>query len=67
MEIDFHDDVDAFAAAVGPYLEAHEAENTLPIGIIAALRSGQYADHPPLLAAIEDAGRTVAVALRPTA
>lgn len=64
MEIRLSDQLDAFAADVGPYLETHEAENTLPIGIIAALRSGQYANHPPLLAAIEDAGEVVAVALR---
>lgn len=64
MELSFHEDVDAFAAVVGPALESHEAENNLPLRIFAALRSGQYADHPPLLAAIEDSGRTIAVALR---
>jgi uncharacterized protein len=64
MEIRFFDDTDAFAEVAEPYLETREAENNLPIGIIAAIRSGQYAEHPPLLTTIEDARQVVAVAIR---
>ncbi len=64
MEVRFFDDIDAFAAVAVPHLEAREAENNLPIGIVTAIRSGQYSEHPPLLMTVEDGGQPMAVALR---
>ena len=64
MKVKFFDEVEQFAATAAPHLEAHEAENNLLLGIISAIRSGQYAQHPPLLSTIEDADQVIAVAIR---
>ena len=62
MRVVRHTDVAAFADVAVPLLTAAEAENILPLGICAGLRSAVPAP-PPYLAIVEDGGRPVSVAM----
>ena len=45
-----------FRAAVQQSLLKHEAENNLPLGILANVQAGEYSDQPPYLAALVESG-----------
>lgn len=45
-----------FQERVTPFLLEHEAENNLPLGILANLIAGEFQDQPPYLAAVEQQG-----------
>ena len=53
-----------FQDRVSPFLVQLEAENNLPLGIIANLVGGEFREQPPYLAAVEDGGEIQFVALR---
>jgi uncharacterized protein len=65
VRLDRYHRVDDFLAAAGDWLTAREAEHNLILGIASNLRRvpDQY-DGPPFLAAVTDASRVLAVALR---
>ncbi|MEE8356264.1 MAG: hypothetical protein V3R33_03050, partial [Anaerolineales bacterium] len=46
----------SFQASIKEHLLVHEAENNLPLGILASLIAGEYRDHDPYLARVEDRG-----------
>jgi len=58
------DDVNQFYAHVSAFLSAHEAEHNLLLGIIRGLQIGEYTEHPPYLACIENHGQVVASVVR---
>jgi len=69
MHVTQFSDVDEFASLVVPVLEASEAENNLALGIISAIRAGEYRERAPFFAVVhEGAGPNsdsiVAIALR---
>jgi hypothetical protein len=47
---------EVFLADVKEHLLVHEAENNLPLGILSSLIAGEYRDHDPYLAQVEDQG-----------
>lgn len=53
-----------FAERAMPVLSRHEAENNLPIGVIANILAGEYSDPSRYFALVDRAGRPVAVVLR---
>jgi predicted GNAT family acetyltransferase len=58
-------DASAFSDRVRPFLAEREAEHNLLFGILDTItRDPTVFDEPPYLAAVDDAGRVVAVALR---
>lgn len=69
MRIKQFSSVDEFASLTGPVLEAAEAENNLPLGLVSAIRSGEYRERAPFFAVVYDGAAPssesiVAVALR---
>ena len=66
LELRAFDDVDAFLAVTGGFLEAREAEHNLIFGISAYVRDqpNAFGDRPPYFAAVLAGGRVVAAALR---
>jgi len=65
MHVTRHATAVALLEAAGDYLVAREAENNVPLGILATLRDqpGTYPE-PPYLATVWDAGRIALVAVR---
>jgi predicted GNAT family acetyltransferase len=60
----YENDPAVFQERVGSFLCEHEAENNLPLGLIAGMIAGvRYSDEPPLMATVE-AEEIQAVALR---
>jgi predicted GNAT family acetyltransferase len=61
-----HADVDGFVERVGDWLTEREAEHNLILGIVGSLleEPGYAGGEPAYLASIEDAGATVAAAIR---
>jgi len=57
-------DPEVFLADVKEHLLVHEAENNLPLGILSSLISGEYRDHDPYLAQVEDRGGIKLVVMR---
>jgi uncharacterized protein len=53
-----------FIDAAGPLLLANEAEHNLILGLAAGLAHGEWSEHPPYLAVVEDRGAVVLAALR---
>lgn len=53
-----------FLDAAGPFLTEREAEHNLILGLAAGLQRGEWSEHPPYLAVVEDEGRVVLAALR---
>lgn len=66
MQLQRFTDPQAFYDRVAPFLMTHEAENNLPLGLVAALMQDiqRYGDDPPYLALVEDDGQVVHMALR---
>lgn len=64
MKLIRHNDPKEFYQLVEPLLTEHEAENNLPIGLLNAMQHGEFMETPPYLAAVEDAGKIVLMALR---
>jgi predicted GNAT family acetyltransferase len=66
MRIRYESDPKAFLARVQSFLTEREAENNLPLGLLAGIIDGVqiYSDEPPLLATIEDEKGIHLVALR---
>jgi len=65
MRLDRFGSVDDFLAVTGGFLAQREAEHNLTLGISSGLRRNPDAyDAPPYLAAVRDADRVVATALR---
>lgn len=69
MHVRQFSDVDEFASLVVPVLEASEAENNLPLGIISAVRAGDYRERAPFFAVVHEgplasSDSIVAIALR---
>ena len=66
LRIRYEDDPRAFLARVQPFLSQREAENNLPLGLIAGIIDGvqSYSGEPPLLASVENDGGIQLVALR---
>ncbi len=64
MQLTRYAEVAAFAARATPFLAQHEAEHNLLLGLLADLGRDPLAfGEPPYLAAVEQAGAVVAVAL----
>ena len=57
-------DPDLFLADVKEHLLLHEAENNLPLGIMANLIAGEYLDQSPYLAQVVDQGEIMLVVMR---
>jgi hypothetical protein len=57
-------DPEAFYGRVEPFLTAHEAENNLVLGIANGVRAGEFGEHPPYMACVEQDHQVVLVALR---
>lgn len=64
MKLLRYDDPVIFQSAIMDYLLMNEAENNLPLGILANLIAGEYQDPPPYLAQVEDQGETCLVVMR---
>jgi predicted GNAT family acetyltransferase len=69
MHVKQFSSVDEFASLVVPVLEASEAENNLPLGIIGAVQAGEYRDRAPFFAVVHEgpvanSDSIVAIALR---
>ena len=65
IEILSHEDASELISLSGAYLELHESENNLPIGVVYTLAKNPLYDgsEPPLLLSILERGRAVGVAL----
>jgi predicted GNAT family acetyltransferase len=55
---------EVFLTDVKEHLLVHEAENNLPLGILSSLIEGEYLDHDPYLAWVEDRGGLKLVIMR---
>ena len=64
MKLERYSDPRLFQDRVSPFLERLEAENNLPLGIIANLVGGEFREQPPYLGAVEDDGEIQFVVLR---
>jgi len=65
MHVHTYPDAESYLRTVGPILAAHEAENSLMLGVIERVRGGfRYGEESPLLLAVEDETRTVLLATR---
>jgi uncharacterized protein len=69
MRVERFSNVDDFAPLVVPALEASEAENNLPLGIISAVQTGEYRERDPFFAVVHGRNSAgpdsiVAIALR---
>ena len=63
VTIERFDTSEAFARRALPVLEAHEAENNLPLGILASIRAGEFTGEAYYAVACED-GRDILAVLR---
>ena len=54
----------SFQASIKEHLLLHEAENNLPLGILASLIAGEYRDQAPYLAQVVDHGEVKLVVMR---
>ncbi|MEO6577875.1 MAG: GNAT family N-acetyltransferase [Candidatus Limnocylindria bacterium] len=61
-----HDTTDEFLATASPFLEAHEAENNLILGIASAIHAtpGVFEERPTFATAVDDDGQVMAATLR---
>lgn len=64
MNVTIHEDLDAFYQRVEPFLLAHEAQHNLLFSILHGARVATEDGPPPFMAAIEEEGEVVGVALR---
>ena len=64
MKVIQYQDPLKFQSAVKDYLIYHEAENNLPLGILANLIAGEYQETSPYLAQVVDKGETRLVVMR---
>lgn len=64
MKLTRFDDVHEFYSHVSAFLTAREAEHNLLLGIIRGVQIGEYNEHPPYLACVEQDGDVIAVILR---
>lgn len=65
MELRRYREVEQFYARAERFLLEHEAEHNLILGITTGLiQDSTHAEHQPYLAAVQDAGRVVAAAIR---
>ena len=64
IEILPHETADDLISTSGAFLELHESENNLSIGLMYGLARNPYGAEPPLLLSILDTGRAVGVAIR---
>jgi hypothetical protein len=59
-----YDDPLKFQSSIKDFLLKHEAENNLPLGILANLIAGEYQENPPYLAQVIDNEETLLVVMR---
>ena len=64
MKLTRFDNVNEFYSHVSAFLTAREAEHNLVLGIIRGVQIGEYHEHPPYLACVENDNRVVAVIVR---
>ncbi len=63
MKIIKYKDPKEYQSTVTDFLIEHEAENNLPLGILASIISGEYLEREPYLALVEEGGKPCLVAL----
>ena len=56
MKIQRYEDPEEFQKIIQPYLLQHEAENNLPLGVLASIISGEYIEKTPYLGLVEEGG-----------
>lgn len=64
MKLTRFDDANEFYSHVSAFLTAREAEHNLLLGIIRGVQIGEYSEHPPYLACVEDNNQVIAVIIR---
>lgn len=64
MKLIRYDDPLEFQSSIKDFLLKHEAENNLPLGILANLIAGEYQENPPYLAQVIDKEETLLVVMR---
>lgn len=64
LQVTRYEDPHAYARAVSALLARREAENNLPIGILANVLAGEYRDPPPYLALVSEDGAPLVALIR---